>query len=171
MRVNADLRNPWQPPGKQWDFISAFPPCTHLSVSGAAWFKGKGLRPLSDSIAMFATAAEICEEAGCPYIIENPISTISTYWREPDYMFHPWQFSLFCPDDTYTKKTCLWTGGGFVMPDPAFSPHIELDNRIHMASPSPERANFRSATPKGFALAVYNANASTEKQSSRHSCP
>lgn len=39
-------------------FVTAFPPCTHLAVSGARWFKGKGLRKLADSIHMFATAAE-----------------------------------------------------------------------------------------------------------------
>ena len=70
-------------------FTFAFPPCDHLAVSGARWFKGKGLHKLADSIRMFANAAEICEKLGAPYCIENPVSTISTYWRKPDYTFHP----------------------------------------------------------------------------------
>lgn len=93
-------------------FVAAFPPCTHLAVSGARWFKGKGLRKLADSINMFATASEFCEAAGAPYLIENPVSTISTYWRQPDHTFHPWHFNRLDSESSYTKKTCLWVGGG-----------------------------------------------------------
>src|ERR1700758_2440692 len=50
--------------------VFAFPPCTHLAVSGARWFKGKGLRKLAQSIHMFAAAAEFCEASGAPYMIE-----------------------------------------------------------------------------------------------------
>ena len=91
-------------------FVGAFPPCTHLAVSGARWFKGKGLRALQDSIGMFATAAEFCEASGAPYLIENPVSTISSYWRKPDHTFDPWQYNALDPASSYTKKTCLWVG-------------------------------------------------------------
>lgn len=142
-------------------FVSAFPPCTHLAVSGARWFKGKGLRALAQSIEMFAAAAaEICEALGAPYLIENPVSTISTYWRKPDFNFHPWHYTAFEPDDNYTKQTCLWTGNGFVMPERNVLDGLpKPDNRIHAAPPSDERADFRSATPMGFARAVFQANA------------
>ena len=140
-------------------FVFAFPPCTHLAVSGARWFKGKGLRALAESIEMFAVAAEICEASEAPYMIENPVSTISSYWRKPDHTFHPYEFTGFELGDNYTKKTCLWTGGGFVMPDGYRHPDSgEPDNRIHAAPPSDERADFRSATPMGFARAVFEAN-------------
>lgn len=141
-------------------FVSAFPPCDHLAVSGARWFKGKGLRALEKSIAMFATAAEFCEATGAPYLIENPVSTISTYWRKPDFTFHPFDFTGYEPGDNYSKKTCLWTGGGFVMPQ-GFRDYSlgEPDDRIHKAAPGPDRANLRSATPMGFARAVFEANA------------
>jgi hypothetical protein len=139
------------------DFVAAFPPCDHLAVSGARWFRGKGLRKLADSINMFATAAEFCELSGAPYMIENPVSTISTYWRKPDYTFHPYEYAGYHSGDNYTKKTCLWTGGGFVMPEHAMT-DAEPDDRIHKAPPGPERKNFRSATPLGFARAVYEAN-------------
>lgn len=142
--------------------VFAFPPCTHLAVSGARWFKGKGLRALAQSIEMFAVAADICEASGAPYLIENPVSTISTYWRKPDFNFHPWHYTAFEPDDNYTKQTCLWTGGGFVMPERNVLDGLDKpDNRIHTAPPSDDRADFRSATPMGFARAVFEANSLT----------
>jgi len=143
------------------DIVFAFPPCTHLAVSGARWFKGKGLRALADSIHMFATAAEFAEASGAPYMIENPVSTISTYWRKPDHGFHPHHYTAFEPDDNYTKQTCLWTGNGFVMPEKNQLDMPPPDNRIHAAPPSADRADFRSATPMGFARAVFEANSLT----------
>lgn len=145
------------------EFSSAFPPCDHMAVSGARWFRGKGLRKLAWSIDLFATAAEACEAFGAPYQIENPVSTISTYWRKPDHVFHPWYFSGIEAADNYTKTTCLWVGHGFVMP----SRFEDLfagppDDRIHKCPPGPERANIRSATPMGYSRAVFQANAQVD---------
>lgn len=115
IRVGEDIRNGWLPPRELTDriaFVAAFPPCDHLAVSGSRWFKGKGLRKLALSIDLFATAADLCEWLEVPYLIENPVSTISTYWRKPDATFHPHHFTLLEPEDNYTKQTCLWTGGG-----------------------------------------------------------
>ena len=152
--------------GERVAFISCYPPCDSVAVSGARWFKGKGLRALADSVHLFATAADFCEFFQCddmyppvPYYIENPVSTISTYWRKPDYSYHPWQYSGLEPADCYTKKTCLWIGGGMVMPAPDCDPDCQPDDRIHKAAPGPDRKNFRSATPAGFARAVFAANA------------
>jgi hypothetical protein len=91
-------------------------------------------------------------------MIENPVSTISTYWRKPDHTFHPWQYSGLNADDCYTKKTCLWTGKGFVMPEPDHTEDVTPDDRIHKAAPGPERASFRSRTPQGFSMAVAASN-------------
>ena len=146
-------------------FVAAFPPCTHLAVSGARWFKGKGLRALQESIGFFATCAEIVEALGAPYLIENPVSTISTYWRKPDHKFHPWHYAGIEPADNYTKETWLWTGNGFVMPEPRRGDLALLgapDDRIHKAPPGADRANFRSKTPRGFAEAVFDANCRKE---------
>lgn len=156
-KVHADLTRPWLCPvdRERIAFVAAFPPCDHLAVSGARWFRGKGLRKLASSISMFATAAEFCEWADAPYLIENPVSSISSYWRKPDHTFHPWHFTGHCKDDNYTKKTCLWTGGGFRMPAKNTNDLLGTpDNRIHMAPPSQDRYNFRSATPAGFEAAV-----------------
>jgi len=160
-KVYADLTHTWLPPfsRERIAFVAAWPPCDHLSVSGALWFKGKGLRLLSLSVSMFATAAEFCEWSESPYLIENPVSTMSTYWRKPDHKFSPEYFTGYCPEDNYTKKTCLWTGNGFVMPSKFELPGLgDPDDRIHKCAPGPERHNIRSATPKGFAEATFKAN-------------
>ena len=160
-KVHADLTRPWLPPmdRDRIAFVSAFPPCDHLAVSGARWFKGKGLRRLSESVAMFATAAEFCEWSKAPYFIENPVSNISSHWRKPDYKFHPHEYTGYCDKDNYTKNTCLWTGGGFVMPKIHKNDLLgDPDDRIHKCPPGPDRHNFRSATPEGFSQAVYIEN-------------
>ena len=158
--VPWDLSTPWLPPFERDEiaFVAAAPPCDHLSVSGARWMKGKGLRKLSYAIQLFATAVEFCEWSNATYFIENPVSTISTYWRKPDFRFHPYQYSMFDAADYYTKDTCLWVGNGFVMPDKSQADLGEPDDRIHKAAPGPERSNFRSKTPYGFAKAVFLAN-------------
>jgi len=145
--------------GESPAFVAAFPPCDDVAVSGARWFKGKGLSALRDSINLFSVAADLCEDLGAPYFIENPVSTISSYWRKPDHTFHPYHYAGHCSDDSYTKKTCLWTGGGFSMPEPFYPEGLEPDDRIHKAPPGPDRKNFRSATPIGFAKAVFEKHA------------
>ena len=143
-------------------FMAAFPPCTHLAVSGARWFKGKGLRALEESVAFFATAVEVAEYFECPGFAENPMSTISTYWREPDYKFHPAQYQGYTPEWTsYTKETWLWAFGEFVMPPMSMEPDLfnEPDKTyIHHQPPGAERANIRSKTPPGFPQAVFEYN-------------
>ena len=157
VRIGADLRD-WIPPLRPVGFVAAFPPCTNLAVSGARWFRDKGLSGLIDALELVERCRRIADASNAPWFLENPVSTLSTYWRPPDHTFHPWEYGGWPGghDDGYTKATCLWTGGGFVMPDPR---PIDVDpdtgDRIHRAPPSPDRANFRSATPAGFAQAVF----------------
>ena len=134
--------------------VFAFPPCTNLSVSGARWFQDKGLESLHESLGLVVACKRICEESGAPWMLENPVGILSSYWRKPDYTFQPWQYG-----DTYTKKTCLWTGGGFVMP-PAWIAVKPADVKasIHLMPPSADRGDKRSVTPEGFARAVFAAN-------------
>ena len=160
-KVHYDLSMPWMTPfdKERIEFVAAFPPCDHLAVSGSRWFRGKGLRSLARSINLFATAAEFCEWAAVPYMIENPVSTISTYWRKPDYSFDPYEYTELEAGDNYTKKTCLWTGNGFVMPERSQDSSLGApDDRIHKCPPSANRSNIRSATPMGFARAVFESN-------------
>lgn len=144
-------------------FVAGFPPCTDLAVSGARWFESKReADPAFQFKAMHVVwqCQMIGEMSGAPWFAENPVSQISSLWRKPDYSFNPHDFTGHCAEDNYTKKTCLWTGGGFVMPESFRDETLGVpDDRIHKAAPGAERANFRSATPKGFAKAVFLANA------------
>lgn len=143
-------------------FVAGFPPCTDLAVSGARWFQAK--RDADPAVQFKAMQVvwqcqSIGEMSGAPWFLENPVSQISSLWRKPDHSFHPHDFTGYCANDNYTKKTCLWVGGGFIMPAPFIDEALGApDNRIHQAPPGPDRANFRSATPEGFARAVFLAN-------------
>lgn len=150
--------------------VFGFPPCTNLAVSGArhfdrkmtdkAWKHYQGPNMFSDAARIAWQCEMVGQLAGVPWMVENPVSRLSTIWRKPDHSFHPWHFSGYEPSESYTKKTCLWTGGGFIMPEPAKDNSLGApDDRIHKAPPGPERANFRSATPMGFARAVFAYNA------------
>lgn len=156
--VGADLFD-WIPTLDEYALVFAFPPCTDLAVSGARWFRTKGLSRLAEALALVDRCKKICEWAGVPWMIENPISTLATYWRKPDHTFDPCDYGGYdAPQDAYTKRTCLWTGSGFVMPEPRpVAP--TLGSKMHLLPPSPDRANLRSATPMGFAKAVYLVNA------------
>jgi hypothetical protein len=144
-------------------FVAGFPPCTDLAVSGARWFEAKrAADPAFQFKAMHVVwqCQIIGELSGAPWFAENPVSQISSLWRKPDHAFNPYDFTGYHANDNYTKKTCLWTGGGFVMPKPFRDKSLGApDNRIHACPPSEERANIRSATPRGFAHAVFLANA------------
>jgi hypothetical protein len=142
-------------------FASFFPPCTDLAVSGARWFEEKekqnpGCRKRAMDLVHWSD--ECGKKLGCPYFIENPVSVISTEWRKPNFTFHPYEFGAYKDgeNDGYTKKTCLWTNDKFKLPE---KKPIECDpkikNKIHFAPPSKDRQNIRSATPKGFAQAIF----------------
>lgn len=158
VRVGADIRE-WLPPYAPVEMLFAFPPCTHVAVSGARWFQDKGLGSLIESLQLFDAAVRLAEWAKAPYMIENPVSTVSTYWRKPDHIFDPCDYGGYFepPVDAYTKKTCLWIGHGFRMPKPR-SVLPREGSRMHHLPPSTTRSNLRSVTPKGFAQAVFEAN-------------
>jgi hypothetical protein len=158
VQIGADVRE-WLPPYAEIKMLFAFPPCTDVAASGARWFKDKGLGSLIDALQLFEAAVRLAEWTRAPYLIENPVSTVSSYWRKPDYTFDPCDYGGYVdpPADHYTKKTCLWTGNGFVMPKTRRVTPFE-GSRMHRLPPSKHRAALRSATPKGFAQAVFEAN-------------
>tara|TARA_B100001964_G_C14051611_1_gene517273 strand:- start:116 stop:682 length:567 start_codon:yes stop_codon:yes gene_type:complete len=87
-----------------WDMLIAFPPCTHLAVSGARWFKEKiadGRQQQGIEFFMRFTKTNIPKVS-----IENPVSIMSRVWRKPDQIIQPYQFG-----DPFSKKTCLWLKG------------------------------------------------------------
>lgn len=142
------------------DIVFAFPPCTDLAISGARWFRDKGMRRLINALELVECARHLCEDVyQAPFLIENPVGMLSTYWREPDYTFDPCDFGGYPggENDDYTKRTHLWTGHGFRMP-PRRPIEPVRGSAMHRLPPGPERANLRSATPQGFARAVFEAN-------------
>jgi len=86
---------------KKWDLMIAFPPCTHIAVSGARHFKQKildGRQQQGVDFFMELVNAPILKIA-----IENPIGIMSTLYQKPNQIIHPYHFG-----DPYSKSTCLW---------------------------------------------------------------
>ena len=153
-KVWGDVRS-WIPPAdKRIGIVFAFPPCTHLTCSDARDFKKKSGWMLVDGVMCFDSCQLAAAYSGAPYMIENPIGRLNTHRRKPDYIFEPWHYG-----DPYTKKTGLWVAGGFVLPEPSVKVKPKgAISKMHKMGPSDDRADLRSETPAGFALAVYEAN-------------
>ena len=86
---------------QEWDCMIAFPPCTHLAVSGAAWFEEKrkdGRQQEGIDFFMAIANAPIEHIA-----IENPIGIMSNLYKKPNQVIQPYYFG-----DPYSKSTCLW---------------------------------------------------------------
>jgi len=163
--------------------VLGFPPCTDLATSGNRWKAAKAeANPnyLADALALVYLVRDIGEAHKTPYMIENPIGLVNSHWRKPDHMFHPCDFGGYLPEDdtspypdilpardAYAKKTCLWTGNGFVMPAkrPVEPEKYQDRNGLNysalhwkLGGKSLRTKNIRSATPRGFAKAVFAAN-------------
>jgi site-specific DNA-cytosine methylase len=126
-----------------WDMLIAFPPCTHLAVSGARWFKDKE-REQQEALGFVRQllAAPIEKIA-----LENPVSVISTRIRKPDQIIQPWMFG-----HGETKKTCLWLKNlPLLVPSNIVEGRVE---RVHRLPPSENRWKDRSRTFLGIAAAM-----------------
>lgn len=126
-----------------WDLAIFHPPCTHLAVSGARWFKDKRAEQEEAlQFVMVLLAAPIPKIA-----LENPVSIISSRIRKPDQVIQPWMFG-----HGETKATCLWLKGL-----PKLHPTNVVDGRearVHKMPPSPDRWKERSRTYQGVASAM-----------------
>ncbi|AFU63719.1 hypothetical protein [Salmonella phage SSE121] len=159
------------------DIIFAFPPCTDMAVSGAAHFASKAAKdPLFQvkAVNTAKVAAMLGDKYGCPYMIENPVSVLSSKWRRPNHMFHPYEYGGYLPHDdvhpffpeyinprdSYPKKTCLWTGNGFKMPPakPVAVAKGYSEQHKKLGGKSAKTKLIRSLTPRGFAAAVFYSN-------------
>lgn len=126
-----------------FDLMIAHPPCTHLAVSGARWFKDK----IQEQIAALDFVRVLMAAPIDLICIENPISIISSRIRKPDQIIQPWQFG-----HGETKSTCLWLRNL-----PLLQPSDIVDGReakIHHMAPGPNRWKDRSRTYPGIALAM-----------------
>lgn len=128
-----------------WDLMIAHPPCTHLAVSGARWFKDKK-KEQEEAIEFVKKllAAPIHRIA-----LENPISIISSFYKKPDQIIQPWQFG-----HGETKATCLWLKN---LPLLVPTNIVEgREARVHREPPGPNRWKNRSRTYRGIAEAMAN---------------
>jgi hypothetical protein len=130
-----------------WDVMVSHPPCDHLAVSGARWFKEKivdGRQQAGIDFFMEMVNAPIPKIA-----VENPIGIMSTIYRKPDQIIHPWMFGL----ENESKATCLWLKNlpELVPTDPLPVPHC---HSIHNMGPSKTRGMDRSRTFQGIANAM-----------------
>lgn len=131
-------------PGK-WDMVIAFPPCTHLAVSGARYFAEKRADGRQQAAINFFMAFA---NADCPRVaIENPVGVMSTQWRKPDQIIQPWQFG-----HGETKATCLWLKG--LHPLAPTNIVDGREQRVWKMPPGPNRAKERSKTYPGIAKAM-----------------
>ena len=126
-----------------WDLLIGHPPCTHLAVSGARWFKDKK----REQVEALDFVRALMDAPIAKIAIENPISVISSKIRKPDQIIQPWQFG-----HGETKATCLWLKG---------LPKLEPTNivegreaRVHRMPPGPDRWKKRSMTFQGIADAM-----------------
>jgi site-specific DNA-cytosine methylase len=129
--------------GDGWDMMIAHPPCTHLAVSGARWFKDKQAEQLE---ALEFVKALLGADIPC-IALENPVSIISSRIRKPDQVIQPWQFG-----HGETKATCLWLKG---LPKLKPTNIVEgREQRVHKMPPGPNRWKERSRTFEGIAAAM-----------------
>lgn len=166
--------------GTDVEMVFGFPECTQLAVSGAAHFPAKfEENPFFQDEAMVLVylVRDLGEKIGCKWALENPVGVISTKWRKPDFYFNPWEYGGYLPEDdvhpiypeyikprdAYPKKTGIWCGNRFVKPEPK-PVHVEKgysDQHNKLGGRSLKTKNIRSATPRGFAIATFEANKST----------
>jgi len=136
---------------RRWDMMIAFPPCTHLSVSGARWFPAKradGRQQAGIDFFMDMINAPIERIA-----VENPVGIMSSHYRRPNQIIQPWMFG-----EDASKKTCLWLKN-----IPPLKPTDLLVKDIYSnqtpsgqnkLGPSPDRAMVRARTYRGIAEAM-----------------
>lgn len=126
-----------------WDLMIAHPPCTHLAVSGARWFKNK---QVEQSLAL-EFVRKLLDAPINRIALENPISIISSKIRKPDQIIQPWEYG-----HGETKATCLWLKNL-----PLLKPTKIVEGReskVHREPPSPQRWKNRSRTYEGIAEAM-----------------
>lgn len=155
--------------------MCAFPPCTDLAVSGSKHFATKAAADpfyLDKALELVYVSIRIGNALGCPYFVENPVSVLSTLWRPPDFTWHPYEFGGYLPEndwhprwpdyipprDAYPKLTCLWAGNGFILPPKKPVPRFSTGwspQTTSLGGKSQKTKTIRSATPRGFAEALF----------------
>jgi hypothetical protein len=131
-----------------WDLAIFHPACTHLSVSGARHFAEKRIDGRQQAAIAFVMKLERLTRHIPKRAFENPISILSSVWRKPNQIIHPWMFG-----HGETKATCLWLEGELPNLVPTNIVEGRLD-RIHKMPPSADRWKLRSTTYQGIGDAM-----------------
>lgn len=162
-------------------FVFGFPPCTDLASVGAPAFKAKAAEDpdfQEKAAKLFDHVEILAGRFGAGYVIENPRGVLPRLRRRWDYSFDPCNFGGYLPEgdrhpkwpriiparDAYRKETCIWASKDFVFPEMKCVPLAHRDGksmapqRTQLGGTSNRTKNIRSATPRGFALAVWMAN-------------
>lgn len=148
-----DVRT-YYPPKNVYGILAA-PPCTHLAISGARWWRAKGQEALFEALATVDACMRIvllCKlQGGLKFwCLENPVGRLVHYLGKPKMYFEPYDYG-----DPWTKKTCLW--GEFNIPKKNPVKPVNK-NYIHYIGSGPDRQKRRSITPSGFAKAFFMSN-------------
>lgn len=164
--------------GGQASFVFGFPDCTDLTNAGSKhWKKKAAVIPdfLERAVSLVLLVPKVAKAVKCEcWGAENPIGKLSTLWRKPDLIFDPCDYGGYLPEDdihpiypevypprdAYNKGTCVWKGLDFKIPEKKFI------HPLHKANPgwkkcggkSTRTKNIRSATPRGWTFAAFEAN-------------
>jgi site-specific DNA-cytosine methylase len=130
---------------QHWDLVIAFPPCTHLSSSGARWWPDKQADGRQAWAVFFVM--QLWSLPAARVVIENPVGKLSTDFRKPDQIIQPWQHG-----HGEVKTTCLWVRGV-----PLLRPSDVVagrEQRMWRMGETADRARERSRTYPGVAAAM-----------------
>lgn len=160
---------------KDWDLGIFFPPCTFLTVSAARWcnverYGDKAIQRIMDRHDALGFALKLYYSKIPNIAIENPIGYLSSAFRKPDQIIHPYYFG-----DTEAKTTCLWLKNlpqlPYVKQDSLFEQSTFVEPTYHFTKngtkyakrsmidacklpKGAERSKFRSKTFPGIAKAM-----------------
>lgn len=165
-----------------------FPPCTELAGSGSKHWAGKALLDpdfQTDAVRMASYCFEFAESLGGEVILENPVGALSRLWKRWSFMFDPYMYGGYLPEDdvhprhpkyiaprdAYPKKTCIWASPRIIVPvrkpvEPEVLERVALSGKIIRGSrqtillggKSRKTKAIRDETPRGFSLAFFQAN-------------
>lgn len=121
------------------------------------------------------------------WYVENPRGALSRFWRRADCEISPYEYGGYLdeedvhplypkyipPRDAYKKRTCIWHSDSFQVPPKIPVPPIEVEynSKTHgkqtyslsagkLGGSGQRTKDIRSATPRGWALAVCLSNQS-----------
>lgn len=166
----------WLLNNRKIHFVAGFPDCTELASSGARHWKSKFEKDRyfqAKATKLIVQIQTIAEIAGCAWMWENPVGAASSIMGPASFSFHPYEYGGYLPEDdvhpnyanhipprdAYQKKTLIWCSEDFVIPEKRPVDHVEhFTGWKKLGGKSERTKEIRSATPRGFSKAVFDAN-------------